>query len=344
MCQDRGLRKAYPCMMQDCDSVVKYLNSMHRHYTRTHSMRREDIRKHRDKLVNTAEQLEELIQRKSARTTVTGACSPNGVRKMEYQAEPENTGGQPAAMSLHSIKADTQEEDNDNPKGFPEEEEEEEEEPPPVERNGVLVGADEVLYGEPSTGGHTEGSAAAAPAQNSQKQEERLSLDQIKPLLRSLTVDLSPPCSLCITAVEGLQDSSGSKDGGQLVNGAAPLPTPPVRQPLKRKNELSEPPLNLKETQPCSPSPLPFDITAYKPIGFESSFLRFIQDTTPKDKNVPAAKRRESFRRGCSVKENNQLRISRNQPVVVLERPVCSTTLPDAFPSDTNNCELLLGS
>ncbi|XP_034087611.1 zinc finger protein Rlf [Gymnodraco acuticeps] len=387
MCQDRGLRKAYPCMMQDCDSVVTYLNSLHRHYTRTHSMRREDIRKHRDKLVNTAEQLEELIQRKSARTTVTGACSPNGVRKMEYQAEPENTGGQPAAMSLHSIKADTQEEDNDNPMGFPEEEEEE---PPPVERNGVLVGADEVLYGEPSTGGHTEGSAAAAAAQNSQKQEERLSLDQIKPLLRSLTVDLSPPCSLCITAVEGLQDSSGSKDGGKLVNGAAPLPTPPVRQPLKRKNELSEPPLNLKETQPCSPSPLPFDITAYKPIGFESSFLRFIQDTTPKDKNVPAAKRRESFRRGCSVKENNQLRISRNRrhshspllkphamtrdftsvqnlkyildkalagcgdlaikqlqylrPVVVLERPVCSTTLPDIFPSDTNNCELLLGS
>ncbi|KAF3844950.1 hypothetical protein F7725_008113 [Dissostichus mawsoni] len=382
MCQDRGLREAYPCMMQDCDSVVTYLKSLQRHYLRTHSMRRDDIHKHRDKLVNNAEQLEELIQRKSARTTVTGACSPNGVRKMEYQAEPENTGGQPAPMSLHSIKADTQEEDNDNPMGFPEEEEEE---PPPVERNGVLVGADEVLYGEPSTGGHTEGSAAAAAAQNSQKQEERLSLDQIKPLLRSLTVDLSPPCSLCITAVEGLQDSSGSKDGGKL----APLPTPPVRQPLKRKNELSEPPLNLKETQPCSPSPLPFDITAYKPIGFESSFLRFIQDTTPKDKNAPAAKRRDSFRRGCSVKENNQLRISRNRrrthspllkphamtqdftsvqnlksildkalagcgdlaikqlqylrPVVVLGRPVCSTNLPEIFPSDTNNCELLLG-
>ncbi|KAI9522032.1 hypothetical protein NQZ68_040343 [Dissostichus eleginoides] len=382
MCQDRGLREAYPCMMQDCDSVVTYLKSLQRHYLRTHSMRRDDIHKHREKLVNNAEQLEELIQRKSARTTVTGACSPNGVRKMEYQAEPENTGGQPAPMSLHSIKADTQEEDNDNPMGFPEEEEEE---PPPVERNGVLVGADEVLYGEPSTGGHTEGSAAAA-AQNSQKQEERLSLDQIKPLLRSLTVDLSPPCSMCITAVEGLQDSSGSKDGGKL----APLPTPPVRQPLKRKNELSEPPLNLKETQPCSPSPLPFDITAYKPIGFESSFLRFIQDTTPKDKNAPATKRRDSFRRGCSVKENNQLRISRNRrrthspllkphamtqdftsvqnlksildkalagcgdlaikqlqylrPVVVLGRPVCSTTLPDIFPSDTNNCELLLGS
>ncbi|XP_063764539.1 zinc finger protein Rlf [Eleginops maclovinus] len=385
MCQDRGLRKAYPCMMQGCDSIVTYSKSLHRHYLRVHRMCREDVYKNEDKLVNNAEQLEELIQRKSARPTVTETCSPNGVRKMEYQAEPENTGGQPAPMSLHSIKADAQEEDNDNPMGFPEEEEEE---PPPVERNGVLVGADEVLYGEPSTGGHTEGSAASA--QNSQKQEERLSLDKIKPLLRSLTVDLSPPCSLRITAEDGLQDSSGSKDGGKLVNGAALLAAFPVRQPLKRKNELSEPPLNLKETQPHGPSPLPFDITAYKPIGFESSFLRFIQDTTPKDKNVSAPKRRDSFRRGCSVKENNQLGISHTRrrthspmlkphtitgdftpvqnlksildkalagcgdlaikqlqylrPVVVLGRPVCSTTLPYIFPSDTNNSELLLGS
>lgn len=387
LCQDRCMRVAYPCMVQDCDSVVTYMGSLQRHYIRVHRMRRKDISRNEDKLVNTAEQLEELIQRKSARLTPAGACSPNGVRKMEYQAEPENTDGQPAPMSLHSIKADTQEEDNHDPLGFPEEEEEEP--PPPVERNGVLVDADEVLYGEPSTGGHAEETAVATP--NIQKQEERLSLDQIKPLLRPLTVDLSPPCSLRFSAEDGFQEVSGTKDGGKMLNGSAPSPAPPVRQPLKRKNELSEPPSNLKDTPPRSPSPRPFDITAYKPMGFESSFLRFIQETTPKDNNPAPVKRRDSFRRSCSVKENNQLGISHTRsrrthspllkshamsgdfttvqnlksildkalagcgdlaikqlqylrPVVVLGRPVCTTTLPDLFPSDSNNSKLLLGS
>ncbi|XP_051812820.1 zinc finger protein Rlf-like [Acanthochromis polyacanthus] len=386
MCQDRCLRVAYPCMVQDCDSVVTYMHSLNRHYLRVHRMRREDLVKNEDKLVFNAEQLEELIQRKSARPTVTGACTPNGVRKMEYQAEPEHTGGQPAPMSLHSIKTETQDEDNHDPLGFPEEEEEE---LPPVERNGVLVGADEVLYGEPSTGGHAEDSAAGT--QNSQKQEERLSLDKIKPLLRPVTVDLSPPCSLRFTTEEGFQDTSSIKDGGKMVNGSAPCPTLPVRQPLKRKNELSEQPSNVKDAQPDSPSSHPFDIAAYKPMGFESSFLKFIQDTSPKDKSMAAGKRRDTFRRSCSVKENNQLGISHTRsrrthspllkphamtgdftsvqnlksildkalagcgdlaikqlqylrPVVVLGRPVSTTTLPDLFPSDTNNSKLLLGS
>uniref|UniRef100_A0A3Q3W9L4 C2H2-type domain-containing protein n=1 Tax=Mola mola TaxID=94237 RepID=A0A3Q3W9L4_MOLML len=304
MCQDRCLRVAYPCMVQDCDSVVTYMGSLHRHYLTVHRMRREDLFKIEDKLVFNAEQLEELIQRKSARPT----------ELLQFPKE-------------------------------------EQKEPPPVERNGVLVGADEVLYGEPSTDGPTEDAAAETP--NPQKAEERLS--------------------------------------GKIVNGSAVLPTPPVRQPLKRKNELSEQPSNLKEPQPRSPSPTPFDITAYKPIGFESSFLRFIQETSPKDKTQVQVKCRDSFRRSCSVKENNQLGISHTRsrrthspllkphamtgdftsvqnlksildkaltgcgdlaikqlqylrPVVVLERPVCTTTHPSLFPSDTNNSKLLLGS
>lgn len=386
MCQDRCLRVAYPCMVQDCDSVVTYLHSLNRHYFKVHRMRREDLVKNEDKLVFTAEKLEELIQRKSARPTVAAACVPNGVRKMEYQAEPENTGGPLAPMSLHSIKADTEDDDNQNSLGFPEEEEQK---PPlPVERNGV-VGADEVLYGEPSTGGHTEDSPSST--QPSPKQEERLSLDKIKPLLRQVTVDLSPSCSLRFSTEEGLQETASNKDGGKLLNGSAALSIPPVRQPLKRKNELSEQPSNMKEPLPRSSSPRPFDIAAYKPMGFESSFLKFIQESTPQDKNAVQGKRRDSFRRSCSVKENNQLGISHTRsrrthspllkphamtgdftsvqnlksildkalagcgdlaikqlqylrPVVVLGRPVCTTTLPDLFPTDTNNSKLILGS
>uniref|UniRef100_A0A667WR68 RLF zinc finger n=1 Tax=Myripristis murdjan TaxID=586833 RepID=A0A667WR68_9TELE len=314
MCQDRGLRVAYPCMVQDCDSVVKYMKSLQRHYLKVHVMCREDFFKYEDKLVFNAEQLEELIQRKSARPSITGACAPNGVRKMEYQTESENPGGQPTPMSLHSIKADTLDEDNNDPLGFPEEDHNQEESP-------------------------------------------------------------------------RMQNINGSK----MMNGSAFVPNPPIRQPLKRKNELSEQPSNVMDAQPqCNP-PRSFDIATYKPMGFESSFLKFIQETSPKEEDVTPLKRRDSFRRSCSVKENNQLGISHTRsrrphspllkpltmtgdftsvqnlksildkalagcgdlaikqlqylrPVVVLERPVCTTTLPDLFPSDTNNSKLLLGS
>lgn len=382
MCQDRCLRVAYPCMVQDCDSVVTYLHSLNRHYMQVHSMRREDIGNNEDKLIFTAEKLEELIQRKSARPSVIGPSSPNGVRKMEYQAEAEETEGKPAAVSLQTVKTEAEDEPD------PEEFDEEKGELPPAERNGVLVGADEVLYGEVSTGGHAEDSPEAP--QSTPKQEERLSLDQIKPLLRPVTVDLSTPCSLHFTTEEGFQDALSNSDSSKMVNGSVTLNSSPIRQPLKRKNELSEQPSNLKETQTGSPPPCSFDITAYKPMGFESSFLKFIQDTTPKNKRA-LVKRREAFKRSCSVKENKELGISLTRsrrthsplvkshtmtgdftsiqnlksildkalagcgdlaikqlqylrPVVVLGKPVCTTTLPDLFPTDTNNSKLLLGS
>ncbi|KAM4626008.1 zinc finger protein Rlf [Polymixia lowei] len=383
MCQDRCLRVAYPCMVQDCDSVVKYMQSMQRHYLRVHRMYRDDFFKNEDKLVFNAEQLEELIQRKSAQPTITAACTPNGVHKMEYQAEPENPGGQSAPMSLTSIKTDTLDEDDHDPLNFTEEL------PPPVELNNVLVGADDVLYGEPNTGGHTEDPAPTT--QNGHNQEERPKWQKTSPTLPPITVDLSPPSSLRFTNEECFQDTSSGKDGGKMMNRSAALPSPPIRQPLKRKNELSEQPSNLKDAQPHCPLARPFDIATYKPMGFESSFLKFIQETNPLEEDLTPVKHKDSFRRSCSVKENNQLGVSHTRskrtrspllkplamtedcttvqnlksildkalagcgdlaikqlqylrPVVVLERPVCTTTLPDLFPSDTTNSKLLLGS
>lgn len=384
MCQDRCLRVAYPCMVQDCESVVTYMGSLHRHYLKVHCMRRDDLTKNEDKLVFNAEQLEELIQRNSARLTVTGTSVSNVGFKVECQADPENTvAGQPIPMSAHLVKSDIKEEEEPVPLTFPKEEVKE---PPPVERNGVLLVADEVLYGEPSADGHSEDPVAETPIS---PKPEGLTWDKIK--LRPVTVDLSPPYSLRFTTEEGFKDVLPSKDGGKMLNVSVLLPHPPVRQPLKRKNELPDQPPNLKDSLPCSPSSNSFDIAAYKPVGFESSFLKYIQDTNAKDRNQGPV-RRESFRRSCSVKENNQLGVSltrskRNyspllkrhavtgdltsvqnldkalagcgdlaikqlqylRPVVVLERPVCTTTTTtatptDLLPSDINNSKLLLGS
>ncbi|XP_029942837.1 LOW QUALITY PROTEIN: zinc finger protein Rlf-like [Salarias fasciatus] len=305
MCQDRSARISFPCMVQDCHSVVSSTHSLNRHYLRVHRMTRDLLLRHQDKLVFNAEQLEELIQRKSARPTAAGEVTPIGAR------EPDNS-GQTAPVSLHTLKTtavkeeeeEEQQEEGRAAPGFPgeqqedEQEEEQQEQLPPVDRKGVLVGADEVLNGEASAGESTESPPAHRP-------EERLSLDQITPLLRPLTVDLSPPCSLRFTAGEGFHDPSG-----KLLNGSLSLAAPPLRQPLKRKNELSEAPSNLKDPPTGSPSPRPFNIAAYKPIGFESSFLKFIQDTSPKDKSSAPVRRRDAFRRSCSVKENNQLGVS----------------------------------
>lgn len=112
MCQDRCFPVAYPCMIQNCDTVVKYLKSLPRHYINVHRLRKIDIVENKNELILNAEQLEEIIQRKSARST--GVPSPNGVHKMEYQTEAENPGGQSAPMSLHSIKEETQGETNED--------------------------------------------------------------------------------------------------------------------------------------------------------------------------------------------------------------------------------------
>ncbi|KAG1971875.1 zinc finger protein [Pimephales promelas] len=108
------------------------------------------------------------------------------------------------------------------------------------------------------------------------------------------------------------------------VQATKTVPTP-TRQPLRRRNELSEPPPpvplspNPKDPVEHSLAPRTFDIATYKPMGFESSFLNFIKEkeeikcekpwaavvTNPCLKPDPP-RRRDCFRRNCSVKENTQ--------------------------------------
>ncbi|KAK6304177.1 hypothetical protein J4Q44_G00247630 [Coregonus suidteri] len=380
MCQDRCQREAYPCMVQGCDSVVKLIRSMRRHYLNCHKLTNQAFELNENKLVFSAEQLEELIQRNtvlSAWPDMTRA--PNGVLKMEYQAEPENPGGPSVPMSLHSIKAETL--DDHDPLGFKEE--------PPAERN-VLVGADDLLYGEPT--GHTEDPAT----QNSHSQEARPRRKSSNPP----ALDLSPPSSLRFSVDEGFMDSSGKPTN--IVS----LSSPQARQPLKRKNALSDHPPISKDPQPQIPPPHTFDLATYKPMGFESSFLKFIQENS-KDKDaerpqashcnnhrpdptVVSARQRDSYRHSCSVKENSQVGLTTThsrraqssplktlprtgdtsvqnlrvildkaltgcgdlaikqlhhlRPVVVLERPRFSTSLLDLFPTKMNDKLILEGS
>ncbi|XP_077476393.1 zinc finger protein Rlf [Stigmatopora argus] len=304
MCQDRCLRVAYPCMIQDCDSVLKYMYNLNRHYKGVHHMQTEYLQENVDRLFFTAERLEELIQMKSARTTVEGEgeAKSSGGCEMDNQPEAAESEKQDPEANLLSDKAETNGEALPDPLGFPEEEA-----PPAVKTNDILVGAEEVLYGEPSTDTQAEEESVAAIANVRKPMGKILNLEQIKPLLRPLTINLSPQCSVFFTREDSIQNAS--KDGEKMAE-KSETSAPPTRQPLKRKNEISVPPTNGIEPQTLGSPPHSFDITSYKPVGFEASFLKFIQDTEPKDTKTLSAKRRDSFRRSCSVKENNQLGIS----------------------------------
>ncbi|XP_007574230.2 zinc finger protein Rlf [Poecilia formosa] len=378
MCQDRCLRVAYPCMVQDCDSVVTYLHSLHRHYRGVHRMEQEDLYKHEDKLVFNAEQLEVLIQRKSARPPIMGELSPAAVQTTEDKAEAENAEEQPLPQSPPAVEAKTQGEESPEPLEILQKKNEEV--PPEVANEAPK---EEEIKEQP-----LEEVLEVTRPDSATKQDERSILDKFKPLLRPVTVALSPPCSLHV-ASETDDKVTNTTPPQTPPPSPSPPPTAPIRQPLKRKNELSDQPLDIQETKSKSPSPTSFDIGTYKPMGFEESFLKFIQDSTPAEEDEPA-KRRETLKRGCSLKENNQLGISHTRsrrahsplvkphamtgdftsvqnlksildkalagcgdlaikqlqylrPVVVLGRPVSSTTTPDLFPSKTNS-KLLLGS
>ncbi|XP_030213078.1 zinc finger protein Rlf [Gadus morhua] len=289
MCQPKHLRSHYPCMIRNCDSVVKYLNSLHRHYFRVHHIRKTDVEKHGDELLLTFERLEDLTGRKCALPPVAAACTSNGVHRMEYQAEQQ---GPHVPVSLNFIKSETL--DDLDPNLL---------EPSPGERN-VLLRADDFLYTEPGPGGPKE--EPALEMQNGNASEERSKHQTTLPLTPAVTVNLSPPSSLRFASDEGPQDSSCSKDGTKSMNES--VANPAVRLPLKRKNELSE---------PCNlPEPLThlsyktFDIGTYTPLGFESSFLRFIQEADGMEDELSPIKRKDALRRSCSVKENNQLGVA----------------------------------
>ncbi|XP_076833730.1 zinc finger protein Rlf [Brachyhypopomus gauderio] len=341
MCQDRCLPVAFPCMIQNCHSVVTQLRSLHRHYMTCHKMLRTRLAQNEDKLFYTTEQLEELIQMKSAVSALPDlARIPNGVLRMEYQAEPETPGGPSLPMSLHSIKTES----------VGQEVPEVPEEPHPD--STALMGADDELYGE--SNGHAdqildrESPVPEAQTESPVQEAQRESDSPAPPLVPPPPLDLSPPSTLRITVSDAALDPSDreSKPGSTSAAVCVPASPTPTRQPLRRKNSEPSEPLPATPPPPAQkdPSqglaPRAFDIAGYKPLGFESSFLKFIQEKEENHKcdkllsvgvlnpccKPDPPRRRDCYRRHCSVKENNQRgptrsRRSRSSPL----KPLLST-------------------
>lgn len=312
MCQDRCLTVAFPCMLQNCDSVVTRMSSLHRHYITVHKFSRKNLTENMDKLCYTAEQLEEIIQKKSAVSAIPDLTRiPNGVLKMEYQSEPATPGGPSLPMSLHSIKTESKGQEVIEFSG----------EPHPD--RSLLIAAEDLLYGSPKSSGNPEEPVSVSPSHKDRSDSELTA----PPLIRPPPLDLSPPSTLRIAVDEGSFEPSGKDSKPINIPSTVSISVPtPTRQPLRRKNELSEPPPPVplspipKDPVAHSLAPRAFDIAAYKPMGFESSFLKFIKEKEEEIKyekpwtagvvnpclKPDPPRRRDCFRRNCSVKENTQ--------------------------------------
>ncbi|XP_016319089.1 zinc finger protein Rlf [Sinocyclocheilus anshuiensis] len=308
MCQDRCRPVAFPCMVQNCDSVVMSMHSLNRHYISVHKVRRKQLTDNKDKLCYTAEKLEEIIQKKSAVSAIPDLTRiPNGVLKMEYQSEPATPGGPSLPMSLHSIKTESKGQEVIEFSGEP------------LPDRSLLIAAEDLLYGPPKSSRHPEESVSEESPRHKDRSESELTTP---PLIRPPPLDLSPPSTLRIAVDESSVEPSCKDSKSINIPSTLSISVPtPTRQPLRRKNELSEPsplvPLLPISNDPVTHSlaPRAFDIATYKPMGFESSFLKFIKEkeeikfekpwTAVVTKPDPP-RRRDCFWRNCSVKENTQ--------------------------------------
>lgn len=315
MCQDRCLSEAYPCMVQSCNSVVSSRQSLFRHYLKCHKMLRTKVGKKKDDLFYNAEQLEVLIQKKSTVSALPDSDqAPNGVLKMKYQAESKNSELPTTPMSLRSIRTD-QLNQAPSPSRCP------------FPDCSVMIGADVMLYGE------SNGHADKLVDTESQTQERTKNDSPAPPLVPPPPLDLSPPSNLRINVNNGSLDPSIRESKAVSVPAAIFIHANAsvTRQPLRGKNsEISEPlstvphPLAQKDAMVPNLGQRAFDVAAYKPLGFESSFLKFIKEKEENSQFDPlravtvlnpcykpdAARRRDSFRHKYSIKENN-LRRSR---------------------------------
>uniref|UniRef100_A0A8C4XAD3 RLF zinc finger n=1 Tax=Erpetoichthys calabaricus TaxID=27687 RepID=A0A8C4XAD3_ERPCA len=295
MCQDRCFSVAFPCMVQDCESVVTLESSLIRHYKRCHDMVPSYIAGKYKDLVNNAEKLEEIIQTKSAASAVssnevcTSALADGKDEQKTLEISPLGTELQ---ICLSPIKPKPDEEvDHLDFEGD-------------VPSNKLLMDADALLYGEVVKNG-----CMSEQVKRSVHEPDKKS----KPDPLSST-----PTTLFYKKDEGFVDYTNT--------GTVSFSTP-SRPPLKRKNEQEDPHFSPSiGNQQCHLSnnrgsqPKTFDLKAYKPMGFESSFLKFIQESNDKDDDCEetsqwdpclsdaqlVTKRKDAYRRACAVKENNQ--------------------------------------
>ncbi|XP_069731562.1 zinc finger protein Rlf isoform X1 [Phaenicophaeus curvirostris] len=243
MCKEKSNQTQYPCMVQGCLSVVKLESSIVRHYKRTHQMTNMYIEQRLQKLV---------VCVKCGIMTEKQSCSESAVDsdkkgvsvKEDKSANPE--GVQEGEKPVPNTDCEPQDVSNEDQKRCP--------------SSSVSFDTSAFMYSGTLKYNHS--------SKNTSSEE-----CDVRETVTCKTEDFSENSERENgSCLPGMQlDLPRERDPGECQHTA-------VNKNAKR-NVLCA----MKDTFQKPPVPKPFDLKTYKPMGFESSFLKFIQESEGKD-------------------------------------------------------------
>ncbi|XP_049734853.1 zinc finger protein Rlf isoform X2 [Elephas maximus indicus] len=245
MCMEQSEHTQYPCMVQGCLSVVKLESSIVRHYKRTHQMSSAYLAQQMENLVVCVKYGTKIKEEPPSEVEPCIKQEENGSCESEHTKH---------SHSIGNSSAPVQNTDSPHPGG----------------RDGGQNGctesnpvfdADTLLYRGTLKCNHG---------------SETTSLEQCN-------IVQPPPCKI----ENSIPNPSGTESGTYFTSFQLPLPrikdSETGQHSSGQENTVKNPANVPKENFRKHSQPRSFDLKTYKPMGFESSFLKFIQESEEKD-------------------------------------------------------------
>ncbi|XP_009871079.1 PREDICTED: zinc finger protein Rlf [Apaloderma vittatum] len=244
MCKEKSNQTQYPCMVQGCLSVVKLESSIVRHYKRTHQMTNMYIEQRLQKLV-VCVKCGVMTEKQTCSEAATDSDKKGAEATEDKPANPEHgqEGEKPLVPNTDSDPPDVSNEDQKN-----------------CPSRSVSFDASAFMYSGTLKYNHSSKNAsfeepnvretAACKPEDLSENSERENSSYFSNLQLELPREKDP---------EGCQHSAVNPNVKRNALCAA-------------KDKFQKPPVSK-----------PFDLKTYKPMGFESSFLKFIQESEGKD-------------------------------------------------------------
>ncbi|KYO48076.1 zinc finger protein Rlf isoform A [Alligator mississippiensis] len=247
MCKEKADQNQYPCIVKGCLSVVKLESSIVRHYKRTHQLTSNYIEQQFEKLV---------------------VCVKCGTMiKNESRSETE------VCLSQEEMRDFKQENPADTEINWKEDEE------------AVKPLVPDSDYDHPDTDKENQNSCSATSEGFDTEAflySDTLKYDHSsKPSFEEDSITEPPLCK-----TEGLSENNGRENGEYFTNLQLELPREKVTEDWHHCSIHQ----NSKRNSFCTRDkfqkhslPKPFDLKSFKPMGFESSFLKFIQESQERE-------------------------------------------------------------
>ncbi|XP_036303538.1 zinc finger protein Rlf isoform X2 [Pipistrellus kuhlii] len=268
MCVEHSEHTQYPCMVQGCLSVVKLESSIVRHYKRTHQMSSAYLEQQMGNLVICVKYGTKIKEEPPSEIEPYIKKEEDGSCESEHIKHSHYPGDH--SMPVQSTDSLHPGERDEGQKGCTE--------------NNQVFEADTLLYRGTLKCSHS-----------SETTLEQCNIAQ--PL----------PCKI----ENSIPDPDGTENGTYF--GSFQLPLPRIKdsesgqQSLGQEDTVKISTHVPKENFRKHPQPRSFDLKTYKPMGFESSFLKFIQESEEKDDDFDDWEPSEHLTLSSSSQSSNEL-------------------------------------